>query len=83
MMTLYAISLAIQEMGGAIWSINVLDFGIVLRAEIGKTQIRVVKMKRDCCESKIPVETNSLLHVVQDLDRLRLWLREATGKQSA
>lgn len=66
----------IRSAQGKIWMIECRDFGTQLRANIGGRNVRVIVKPLNCTVQPIPDETNSALHVVDSLDKLRVWLSQ-------
>lgn len=66
----------IRSAQGKIWMVECRDFGTQLRANIGGRNVRVIVKPLNGTVQSIPDETNSALHVVDSLDKLRVWLSQ-------
>ncbi len=76
-MTLFSISQAIRNAGGLIWHIDFdQPFGVVFRAESGRNQFRVVKLKQGSSPKDVSEEMSSITHVVTDAENLECFLSQ-------
>ncbi|GAB2564355.1 hypothetical protein GCM10027190_12060 [Spirosoma areae] len=65
----------IKAVGGSIWLLLRLDYGSVIRAEIGGKQLRVVLRPLSGEGSAVPLEPHSALFVITTIDDLRTFLK--------
>ncbi|WP_460673713.1 hypothetical protein [Larkinella ripae] len=75
---LFAVTQQIKAVGGSVWLIHTAEFATVVRAEIGKINIRLVIARPGESVDNILDERNS--HTVQSIDGLRDWLRKLINK---
>ncbi|GAB2579759.1 hypothetical protein [Spirosoma areae] len=66
----------IKNVGGRIWYLQKADFGLQIRAEIGQKQVRIVLRPLSGEGPAVPLESNSSLLVVKNIDDLRVFLGE-------
>lgn len=65
----------IKAVGGAIWLLQKLEDGLLIRAEFGAKQFRLFLRHPSGQPADGPQqETNSPLHIIRDVPTLRAWL---------
>ncbi|WP_460905248.1 hypothetical protein [Spirosoma areae] len=64
----------IKAVGGCIWLLQKADFGLQIRAEIGRKQLRIVLQPLSGEGPPVPSEPNSSVFIVANIDDLRVFL---------